>query len=87
MTKKSFVTSATALSSANTYFTFQLTLPKFKLEESLELHKIFPNMGVEDVFQPGKADLSGISTSAPDLHIDQVMHKAVLEVSFAPKMH
>jgi len=59
---------------------FQLTLPKFKLEDTLKLHKIFPDMGVVDVFQSGKADLSGISKSTPDLYVDQVMHKAVLEV-------
>ena len=62
------------------FYIFQLTIPKFKLEESLELHEIFTKMGIKDVFTAEKADLTGISKSASDLHVDQVRHKAVLEV-------
>ncbi|XP_076812982.1 leukocyte elastase inhibitor A-like isoform X2 [Clavelina lepadiformis] len=62
------------------YKTVDLTLPKFKIEETLYLHQILPKMGVTDVFSTNKSDLSGIASQTPGLFVDQVIHKAVIEV-------
>jgi len=57
----------------------KVTLPKFKLEDTLQLHEVLPSLGVVDVFDPTKSDLSAIA-AGERLSIDQVLHKAVLEV-------
>nr|CAB3265988.1 leukocyte elastase inhibitor-like [Phallusia mammillata] len=62
------------------YRTVDITLPKFKLEESLNLHEVLPKLGVTDVFDQSKADLSGLAKK-PNLNVDQILHKAVLEVN------
>nr|CAB3265989.1 leukocyte elastase inhibitor-like [Phallusia mammillata] len=64
------------------YRTVDITLPKFKLEESLNLHEVLPKLGVTDVFDQSKADLSGLAKK-PNLNVDQILHKAVLEVDEA----
>ncbi|NWX91955.1 ILEUB inhibitor, partial [Nothoprocta ornata] len=55
-------------------------LPKFKLEESYDLKLHLCAMGLLDVFDSGKADLSGIS-EARDLFLSQIIHKAFVEVN------
>ncbi|KAJ7420472.1 Leukocyte elastase inhibitor [Willisornis vidua] len=55
-------------------------LPKFKLEESYDLKPHLAAMGLLDVFDSGKADLSGMS-GARDLFLSQVVHKAFVEVN------
>ncbi|NXP25153.1 ILEUB inhibitor, partial [Scytalopus superciliaris] len=55
-------------------------LPKFKLEESYDLKADLAAMGLLDVFDSGKADLSGMS-GARDLFLSQVVHKAFVEVN------
>jgi len=58
----------------------EVTLPKFKLEESLQLKSYLQEMGIKDLFDEEKADLSGIGGSK-DLHVSHVIHKAFLEVN------
>jgi len=58
----------------------EVTLPKFKLEESLELSPVLQGMGIKDLFDEGKADLSGIG-GTKDLFVSNVIHKAFLEVN------
>ncbi|XP_051466213.1 uncharacterized protein LOC127380775 [Apus apus] len=55
-------------------------LPKFKLEESYDLKSDLAAMGLLDVFDSGKADLSGMS-GARDLFLSKVVHKAFVEVN------
>lgn len=57
-----------------------LSLPKFKLEQAVDLKKILAAMGIEDLFVPSKCDLSGISATK-DLVVSDVVHKAFVEVN------
>ncbi|XP_023800881.1 leukocyte elastase inhibitor-like [Cyanistes caeruleus] len=65
----------------NLYYTdVHVRLPKFKLEESYDLKSDLVAMGLLDVFDSGKADLSGMS-GARDLFLSAVVHKAFVEVN------
>ncbi|XP_008938102.1 PREDICTED: leukocyte elastase inhibitor [Merops nubicus] len=55
-------------------------LPKFKLEESYDLKSDLAAMGMLDVFDSGKADLSGMS-GARDIFLSKIVHKAFVEVN------
>ncbi|XP_058031265.1 leukocyte elastase inhibitor-like [Ahaetulla prasina] len=55
-------------------------LPKFQLEENYDLNSYFAALGLVDVFDSGKADLSGMS-GAQDLHVSKIVHKSFLEVN------
>ncbi|NXJ42030.1 ILEU inhibitor, partial [Ciconia maguari] len=55
-------------------------LPKFRLEESYDLKSDLAAMGLLDVFDSGKADLSGMS-GARDLFLSKIVHKAFVEVN------
>lgn len=55
-------------------------LPKFKVEEKYLLSPILSEMGMKDVFNSRKADLSGMS-GRRDLVVSQVHHKAYIEVN------
>ncbi|XP_058030548.1 leukocyte elastase inhibitor-like [Ahaetulla prasina] len=57
-------------------------LPKFQLEENYDLNSYFAALGLIDVFDSGKADLSGMS-GAQDLHVSKIVHKSFLEVNEA----
>lgn len=57
-----------------------MRLPKFKLEESYDLKSDLAAMGLLDVFDSGKADLSGMS-GARDLFLSKIVHKAFVEVN------
>lgn len=56
-----------------------LYLPKFKLEQTVNLKGTLEAMGIKDFFAP-EADLSGIS-EAGSLAASEVFHKAFVEVS------
>lgn len=58
----------------------QVAIPKFKLEESLDLVGHLRAMGLKDLFDESTCDLSGISGNH-DLYVSQVFHKAFLEVN------
>nr|KAI8738069.1 serpin B3-like [Biomphalaria glabrata] len=57
---------------------FHLSIPKFKIETSLELDSVLSAMGMATAFTPS-ADFSGINGSG-GLYIDKVIHKAVIDV-------
>lgn len=56
----------------------KLTLPKFVIDSDLELSTVFEHLGISDIFDPVKADLSKMSKQK--LHVSHVFHKAVIEV-------
>ncbi|KAH0545953.1 hypothetical protein KQX54_004992 [Cotesia glomerata] len=57
----------------------QLSLPKFKVESTLQLQPILEKIGMTDMFQ-NSADFGGI-TEAPPLTISKVVQKAFIEVN------
>ncbi len=56
-----------------------LTLPKFKIESSVELVDVLKELGMKDAFESGKADFSGID-GTHDLVISSIIQKTFLEV-------
>ncbi|PIK38504.1 hypothetical protein BSL78_24661 [Apostichopus japonicus] len=57
-----------------------VSFPRFKLEASFDLNDHLSLMGMSDVFDVSKADLSGI-TESEDLYVSKVIHKAFVEVN------
>uniref|UniRef100_A0A914XKF0 Serpin domain-containing protein n=1 Tax=Plectus sambesii TaxID=2011161 RepID=A0A914XKF0_9BILA len=58
----------------------EVHLPKFKQEMSFGLGETLSSMGMSDLFDYNKADLSNI-TGDKSLHISAVIHKAFVEVN------
>ena len=59
-------------------------MPQFKNEYEVQMKDILQEMGVVDVFDSGKADLSGLGTSsAGNIFVDRVLHKTFIEVTAA----
>lgn len=58
----------------------QVGLPKFKLEETLDLKDLLISMGMTDAFDLSKGDFSGMSPSN-DLELSEVVHRAFVEVN------
>lgn len=56
-----------------------VTLPTWDFGSDLNLVDLLPALGVTDVFQPGSADLSGI-TATEALYAGQALHKATITV-------
>nr|XP_028594419.1 leukocyte elastase inhibitor [Podarcis muralis] len=55
-------------------------LPKFKLEESYNLNNDLAALGLLDIFNSRKADLSGMS-EARNLYVSHIVHKSFIEVN------
>nr|AAH64292.1 Serpin peptidase inhibitor, clade B (ovalbumin), member 1, like 4 [Danio rerio] len=58
----------------------QVSLPKFKTEQTYDMKSLLVSMGMEDVFDPLKVNLTGMSSSN-DLVLSKVVHKAFVEVN------
>lgn len=56
----------------------EVHLPKFKMEESYELHKLLPDMGVPTLFT-NRANLTNLHKNK-ELKVSEVLHKAVIDV-------
>ncbi|XP_027622045.1 serpin B12 isoform X2 [Tupaia chinensis] len=59
--------------------TVALSFPQFILEDSYNLNAILQDMGIKDIFDETKANLTGISPS-PNLYLSKVVHKTFVEV-------
>ncbi|KAM6218165.1 serpin B12-like [Rhynchocyon petersi] len=57
-----------------------VSFPQFTLEDGYDLNSILKHMGIVNVFDETKADLTGISSS-PNLYLSKVVHKTFLEVN------
>ncbi|XP_074135113.1 serpin B11 isoform X1 [Sminthopsis crassicaudata] len=55
-------------------------LPRFKLGIKYELNSLLKTLGIRDIFDPLKADLSGLSPSR-DLYLSKVIHKSFIDVN------
>ena len=62
------------------YPNVNLWLPKFKMEENLELKEVLSDLGMKSIFKSGSADLSGIDGSK-HLYASAVVHKAFVDVN------
>ncbi|KAK2903640.1 hypothetical protein Q8A67_008353 [Cirrhinus molitorella] len=58
----------------------QVSLPRFKMEQTYDMKSLLISMGMEDVFDGRKVNLSGMSPNN-DLVLSQVIHKAFIEVN------
>ncbi|XP_042597705.1 leukocyte elastase inhibitor-like [Cyprinus carpio] len=58
----------------------EVFLPRFKMEETYDMKSLLISMGMEDVFDGQKVNLSGMSPSN-DLVLTKVIHKAFVEVN------
>ncbi|KAJ8288912.1 hypothetical protein COCON_G00015710 [Conger conger] len=56
----------------------EVQLPKFKMEQSYEMHKILPHLGISSIFE-NRANFSRLSKEQ-ELKVSEVLHKAVIEV-------
>jgi len=57
----------------------EVTLPKFKIEETIDLTSKLGLLGISDLFTDN-ADLTGVTTDAP-LKVSKVVHKSFIEVN------
>ncbi|XP_031636188.1 uncharacterized protein LOC116349073 [Contarinia nasturtii] len=57
----------------------ELTLPRFSIDSDLELRTVLEELGIKDIFDPAKANLSKMSKQPS--FVSRVFHKAVIEVN------
>ena len=70
-----------SLSKERTVKEIYFDIPQFKFQQSYDLTAILPNMGVKDIFDRYKADLSGIGYSRAGLFVSRSKHEAGIEVT------
>ncbi|KTG38041.1 hypothetical protein cypCar_00044418 [Cyprinus carpio] len=58
----------------------EVSLPRFKMEETYDMKSLLISMGMEDVFDEQKVNLLGMSPNN-DLVLTKVIHKAFVEVN------
>ncbi|KAK2903638.1 hypothetical protein Q8A67_008351 [Cirrhinus molitorella] len=58
----------------------QVSLPRFKMEQTYDMKSLLISMGMEDAFDLQKVNLSGMSPNN-DLVVSKVIHKAFVEVN------
>lgn len=54
--------------------------PKFKAEYETDLVENLTALGMTDIFDDKKADLSGLGTASGNLYVSDIAHKAVMEL-------
>lgn len=69
------------LNKTSTIEKLQVSIPKFKFTNKIDLIEKFKTMGVQLAFDPDKADFSGINNGNEPLFINKIVHKAFVEVN------
>ncbi|XP_008050928.1 serpin B12 isoform X1 [Carlito syrichta] len=59
--------------------TIALSFPQFTLEDSYNLNSVLQTMGITDIFDERRADLTGISPD-PNFYVSKIVHKTFVEV-------
>lgn len=73
--------SLAALLAAPQNVAVKTAIPKFEAESSLKMNDILQAMGMVDAFDPERADLTGLGTSAAgNIYIGRVLHKTFISV-------
>ena len=57
-----------------------VAIPKFRTDASFDAKKRLKEMGVKDLFDPGMADLRGIS-KVEGLHVSKIFHRTSFQVN------
>ena len=57
----------------------KILIPKFQIEAEYKMKGTLTEMGMNNLFTPKKANLSGISKQG-QLHVDEIYHKAFIKV-------
>ncbi|XP_014783776.1 serpin B3 [Octopus bimaculoides] len=59
----------------------ELNMPKFRLESSFQLGDVLKKLGLFDIFDPQKADLSGMTRHNNNIFANEMFHKAFVDVN------
>lgn len=70
-----------AMWAGKTHDTVYVRLPEFTYDSRMNLTSVLESMGMTDLFDPAKADLSGIGGGAGELYCSAVWQKTYIEVS------
>ncbi|HEY3832188.1 MAG TPA: serpin family protein [Acidimicrobiia bacterium] len=68
------------LDAAPQKLSYEVSMPKFDFSSQFSLDDTLSAMGMRDVFDPERADLSGIGGDPGDLFVSDVVHKATIKV-------
>ncbi|CAI9736903.1 Hypothetical predicted protein [Octopus vulgaris] len=59
----------------------ELHMPKFRLESCFQLGEVLKKLGLSDIFDPLKADLSGMTGGEKNIYASEMFHKAFVNVN------
>uniref|UniRef100_A0A0L8II25 Serpin domain-containing protein n=1 Tax=Octopus bimaculoides TaxID=37653 RepID=A0A0L8II25_OCTBM len=59
----------------------ELNMPKYRLESSFKLGDVLKKLGLPDIFDPQKADLSGMTGGEKNIYASEMFHKAFVDVN------
>ncbi|KAJ3654861.1 hypothetical protein Zmor_014018 [Zophobas morio] len=58
-----------------------VALPKFKIEQTIDLNKSLTKLGLGEIFDPPTANFSGMITSKEPLYVSKIIQKAFIEIN------
>ena len=68
------------ISSRTAEYTVYSKMPEFKSDFRFLMNDTVKNLGAGDIFEPGKADFSGIAGKPGDMYVSVVLHQTHIEV-------
>ncbi|KAJ3654868.1 hypothetical protein Zmor_014023 [Zophobas morio] len=63
------------------YVEVTVALPKFKIEQTIDLEDSLTKLGLGEIFNPSAANFSGMISSKEPLYVSKVVQKAFIEVN------